>query len=320
MNDSPKFVLLLAGPTASGKSALAMQVAERYNGEIVNADSLQVYADLRILSSRPTKADMEKLPHHLYGHIPATKIYNVGIWQTEASKVIKDILTRGKLPIVTGGTGLYFKSLTDGLAPIPDIDLQMRDHIRARLQEEGHDALYQELMMHDAPLAARLRPHDTHRIIRGLEVYHASGKPLSYWQAQPTYPPLACDFIKILLMPTRAWLYERCDARFFAMLHAGALDEVKALRHIVGDGGVKQAIGVKQLSAYLVGDMTLDDAISKAQQQTRNYAKRQMTWFRNQMVTWKSIKEKEYYLKTDYILNFITEKGLTTPLSQHKTP
>ncbi len=308
-----KPVILLAGPTASGKSALALHIAQHFNGSIINADSMQVYADLAILSARPTRAEMADIPHHLYGHIAAHAPYNADIWVQDTIRAINTIWRNERLPIVTGGTGLYFKALTEGLSPMPDIPQDIRQSLRDSLKDTGLAALYEQLSEIDPDWAQKVKPTDQQRILRGLEVYHASGRPLSNWQDQPPEPPLQAQMIKLLLMPDRDWLYQRCDQRFHQMLETGALDEVKKLMtlDIPAAAQVLNAVGVAQLSTYLQGEISLATATRQAQQQTRNYAKRQMTWFRNQMATWESLDEKYYYQNSDKIIQFITEKGLT---------
>ena len=220
--------ILIAGATASGKSALALALAEKFNGCIINADSMQVYDTLNVLTARPPKEDLRRAPHRLFGHVPVAAPYSVGQWQAEALATIDEAQEKGQRPILVGGTGLYFKSLIEGLADIPDIPDNVRDGLRARLDSDGLAALYAELQSVDGVLAERLPPTDTQRILRGLEVFEATGEPLSQWQKQLQKPPLT-DYCGILLMPDRDWLYARCNARYEVMLAAGAQQEVEEL-------------------------------------------------------------------------------------------
>ena len=217
--------ILIAGATASGKSALALALAEKFNGCIINADSMQVYDTLNVLTARPPKEDLRRA-HRLYGHVPVAAPYSVGQWQAEALATIDEAQEKGQRPILVGGTGLYFKSLIEGLADIPDIPDNVRDGLRARLDSDGLAALYAELQSVDGVLAERLPPTDAQRILRGLEVFEATGEPLSQWQKQVQKPPLT-DYCGILLMPDRDWLYARCNARYEVMLAAGAQQKLK---------------------------------------------------------------------------------------------
>lgn len=305
--------ILIAGSTASGKSALALMLAEKYDGTIINADSMQVYDVLRDVTARPSPEDETQAPHRLYGHVSPAAPYSVGQWQGEAMREISAAQTAGRTPIVIGGTGLYFKSLTEGLVDIPDIDEAVRHHWRARLAEQGSPALHKELAEVDADLAARLAVNDKQRILRGLEVYHDTGTKLSDWQKIKTTPILGRAH-KILLMPRREWLYERCNQRFEAMMGGNAEAEVARLMalDLPADRPAMKALGVKEIIAYINGDMERAAAIEAAQQATRRYAKRQMTWFRNQMTDWAIYSEKEYIEKQDIIFSLISKNSLTT--------
>ena len=300
--------ILIAGATVSGKSALALALAEQLNGRIINADSMQVYDTLDVLTARPPREDLRRAPHVLYGHVPVAAPYNVGQWQAAALAEIKAAQAAGQRPIIVGGTGLYFKSLTTGLADIPDIPDAIRNGLRARLNTDGAAALYGELERVDAPLAARLPPTDTQRILRGLEVFEATDQPLSVWQAQPLDAPLS-DYLGLLLMPAREWLYARCNQRFDAMLEAGALAEVEQIwaLNLPPDTMALKALGVADLMAFLHGEIDRDTAIAQAQQATRRYAKRQMTWFRNQMSAWPRFSEQEYENNFAKIFSFISK-------------
>ena len=299
--------ILIAGATASGKSALALALAEKFNGCIINADSMQVYDTLNVLTARPPKEDLRRAPHRLYGHVPVAAPYSVGQWQAEALATIDEAQEKGQRPILVGGTGLYFKSLIEGLADIPDIPDNVRDGLRARLDSDGLAALYAELRV-DGVLAERLPPTDTQRILRGLEVFEATGEPLSQWQKQVQKPPLT-DYCGILLMPDRDWLYARCNARYEVMLAAGAGAEVEELwaLNLPPDANGLKALGVGQIMAYMQGEIDVETATAQAQQATRRYAKRQMTWFRNQMSDWKSFSEQDYENNFAKIFSFISK-------------
>jgi tRNA dimethylallyltransferase len=280
--------LLIMGPTASGKSALALALAERVGGEIVNADSMQVYRDFRVLTARPTAEEEARVPHHLYGHVDPASLYSTGRWITDALAVVREIAARGKTPIVAGGTGLYFKALTQGLADIPAPDPGLREHLRARVAEEGAAALYAELLRLDPQTAERLEPNDAPRILRALEVLETTGESISSLQAS-TKPALAADeWVGVKLTPDRARLYASIDARFDAMLSAGALDEVRVFvaRNLDPSLPAMKAHGAPALMAHLRSELTLDEAAEIGKRDTRHYAKRQFTWMANQMPDW----------------------------------
>jgi tRNA dimethylallyltransferase len=287
MSEKKKPVVIVAGPTASGKSALAIELAEQFDGVVINADSMQVYRDLRILTARPTEEDEARVPHRLYGVLPAAEPCSAGRWLAKALSEIRDAHSAGKLPIVCGGTGLYLKALTEGLSPMPDVPDRVRESLRIRLAAEGAASLYRELERRDPRMAGRLRPSDPQRIIRALEVLEATGQSLADWQAMPAEgPPPDMRFRTILLAPPREWLYRRCDRRLESMLQEGALEEVRRLVATNPDPALPamKAVGVRQFAACLAGNMELDDALGAAQKATRNYAKRQGTWFRHQIV------------------------------------
>jgi tRNA dimethylallyltransferase len=276
------------GPTASGKSALALGLAERIGGEIVNADSMQVYRDLRILTARPTQEEEARAPHHLYGHVDAGELYSAGRWLNDALRTVSEITGRGGTPIIVGGTGLYFKALTQGLADIPAAEPGVRAMLRAREAREGAPALHAELMRRDPATAARLTPNDAPRILRALEVLETTGESISVLQAS-TAPPLGRDaWTGLALTPEREALYAAIDARFDAMLAAGAMDEVRALaaRDLDPSLPAMKAHGVPALMACLRGELTLADATEIAKRDTRRYAKRQFTWIAGQMPDW----------------------------------
>ena len=280
--------LLIMGPTASGKSALALALAERIGGEIVNADSMQVYRDFRILTARPTSAEEGRAPHHLYGHVDAGELYSTGRWLTDALASIAAIHARGQTPILVGGTGLYFKALTQGLADIPAADPERREELRTRAAKEGAPALHAELASLDPATAARLEPNDAPRILRALEVYAMTGESISALQAA-TKPALAQEqWAGVALTPDREALYAAIDARFEQMLAAGALDEVRAFaaRKLNPALPAMKAHGAPALMAHLRGELSLAEAAEIAKRDTRRYAKRQFTWIAGQMQNW----------------------------------
>ena len=281
--------ILIAGPTASGKSALALAVAERLGGVIVNADSMQVYGDLRIITARPTVTDEARAPHRLFGHVDAAENYSVGRWCQDARAVLEEAKSAGRAPILVGGTGLYFKALTQGLSVVPPTPPDIRAAVRARCDAEGAAALHAELARRDPAMAARLRPGDRMRLARALEVLEATGRSLADWHRDGLPAILDPDHaLKIFLMIDRAELQRRIDARFDAMLAEGALDEVRAL---AGRGldpmlPAMKAHGVPWLRRHLAGEISLEAAAAGGKQDTRRYTKRQATWFRNQMPGW----------------------------------
>ena len=281
--------ILLAGPTASGKSAAALALAERLRGVVINADSMQVYRELRILTARPTPSDEAKAPHRLYGIVSASEAYSVGRWLADAARAIEAARKEGRMPILVGGTGLYFKALLDGLAPVPDIPPEIREHWRKRAASLGADGLYRELQARDPAMAARLRPSDSQRLVRALEVIDATGVSLAEWQGSAAVPLLEGEaVVKLVIAPEREPLYAAIDARFDRMIEQGGLDEVKSLLALRLDLGlpVMRAHGVRELAAYLAGRCSLEEAVAKAKTESRRYAKRQMTWLRRFMQDW----------------------------------
>ncbi|MFV0625463.1 tRNA (adenosine(37)-N6)-dimethylallyltransferase MiaA [Sphingomonas sp. ac-8] len=275
-------VALIAGPTASGKSALAIAVAERRRGTVINADSAQVYRDLRVLSARPSEAEEAQVPHRLFGHVDGGEDYSAARWAAEARDTIDATVAEGRLPVLVGGTGLYLRTLLDGIAPVPEIDPGIRAEVRALPVAEAHA----ELARLDPPAAHRLRASDTTRVARALEVARSTGRPLAEWQAARTGGiGDRINPIPLVLLPDRAWLVERCDRRLAAMFASGAIEEVRALLardDLSADSPVRRAIGVPQIADYVVGNTSFDAALAEARLATRQYAKRQYTWFRNQ--------------------------------------
>ncbi|ODP37350.1 tRNA (adenosine(37)-N6)-dimethylallyltransferase MiaA [Sphingomonas turrisvirgatae] len=274
-------VALIAGPTASGKSALATELARRTGGTVINADSAQVYAELRVLSARPSPQEEAQAPHRLFGHVTGDQDYSAARWAEEAKAEIAAAHARGSLPILAGGTGMYIRTLLDGIAPVPDIDPAIRAEVRALPVVET----YRQLSRLDPAAAHRLNPADTTRIARALEVVRSTGRPLADWQAERVGGIAATiDLVPLVLLPDRAWLAERCDRRLAAMFDEGAIEEVRALlaRDIGPSAPVRRAIGVAEIAALLEGTLTRDDALARAQAATRQYAKRQYTWLRHQ--------------------------------------
>lgn len=309
-------MLVVAGPTASGKSALALAAAREFDGVVINADSMQIYRELRILTARPTAEDEARAPHRLYGVLPAHEVCSAGRWRAMALAEIAAAHEAGRLPILCGGTGLYLRALTEGLSPMPEVPGDIRDALRRRLRTEGSAALHGELAVRDPATAARLEPGDGQRVLRALEVLEATGKTLSDWQAAPTDgPPRGLRFATILLLPPRDQLYAGCDRRLEIMLESGALEEVRRLTATGLDPALPamKALGVAELSRHLAGECGLDEAVAAAQQATRRYAKRQMTWFRNQIVADRVI-DRTYSERIDEeIFSFIRQKLLTGP-------
>jgi tRNA dimethylallyltransferase len=288
--------VLIAGPTASGKSALALALAEKLGGTVVNADSMQVYRDLCVITARPSPAEEARAPHLLYGHVDAAENYSVGRWCNDVGTALAEIAAAGRVAILVGGTGLYFKALTSGLAAVPPVPADIRTQVRARLASEGVASLYAELTERDAATAQRLMPNDRSRICRALEVVLASGRSLSDWHREGM--PALVDSVraaKIFLTCERKELVARIDTRFAAMLKAGALDEVRALgqRQLDPLLPAMKAHGVPWLARHLRGEITIEEAAEGARMDTRRYAKRQLTWFRNQMKDWPSASPKE---------------------------
>jgi tRNA dimethylallyltransferase len=278
-------VVVIAGPTASGKSALALELAAALQGTIINADSLQIYHDLRLLTARPDETAMARVPHQLYGFLDAAERGSVGRWRALALAEIAAAHTAGRLPIVVGGTGLYLRALQHGLAAIPPIPAAIRAAAADLYRTLGGAAFRDRLASLDPGSAARLPPGDRQRLMRAWEVVQATGVPIGEWQARSaTASPYR--FACVLLAPPREVLYATCDARFRTMIAEGALDEAAALGARGLDPGLPamKAVGVPELLRHLLGETLLDDAIAAAQRATRRYAKRQMTWFRHQMV------------------------------------
>ena len=281
-------IVLIAGPTASGKSALALKLARETGGEIVNADSMQIYAGLRVLTAGPSPEELAQAPHHLFGVVDAADGWSVGKWLEAASAVLADIAARGRPAIVVGGTGLYFKALTHGLADIPPVPETQREISALLYAAQGEPEFRDILAALDPAAETRIEVGDRQRLVRAHAVAVATGKPLTAWQTD-TKPALAEGTWRgVVLDPPRAQLYARCDARLGLMVENGALDEVRALeaRGLAPPLPALKAVGYRELAAHLRGETDLETALEAARQETRRYAKRQMTWFRNQTPDW----------------------------------
>ncbi len=286
----PAQIHIIAGPTASGKSDKALDVARELNGVIINCDSLQIYDGLPILSAQPRAEDCAAVPHRLYGHLHPNDVCSAGRWREISETVIYSVLEKGQTPIICGGTGLYIRSLMEGLSPMPDIPEEVRAAVVARYEALGAAAFYKELECRDPVMASRFHVNHKARIIRAMEVLDATGKSLSQWQQLPREAPPDCwEFILHKVMPPREILYARCNERFEWMLDHGALEEVEAFDRRLQSGEVKagvpltKALGFKHLCAYLRGGISKQEAVILSQTDTRQYAKRQMTWLRNQL-------------------------------------
>jgi tRNA dimethylallyltransferase len=288
--------VLIAGPTASGKSALALELAQKTGGVIVNADSMQVYRDLRVITARPTSEEEAQVPHRLYGHVDAAVNFSAGHWVADAAAALAEVRAQNRLPIFVGGSGLYFKALTRGLSAVPPIAPAIREGVRARLERGGVEALHAELAQRDPASAARLKPGDRTRIARALEVVEATGRSLTDWHREGLPPLLPTgEFNALFLAPDRDRLYASIDARFDAMLKAGAMDEVAALaaRHLDPLLPAMKAHGVPALIQHLGGEISLAEAAVLGRANSRQYAKRQFTWFRHQLPEFQWVKPEE---------------------------
>jgi tRNA dimethylallyltransferase len=288
--------VLIAGPTASGKSALALALAQTHDAVIINTDSMQVYRDLRTITARPTPEEESRVPHRLYGHVDAAVNFSAGGWVADAAKVLAETRAQNRMAVFVGGSGLYFKALTRGLSAVPPIPPELRERVRARLERDGVEALHAELALRDPASAERLKPRDRTRVARALEVVEATGRSLTDWHRDglpPLLPP--GQFRALFLSPDRDQLYARIDARFDAMLAAGALDEVAALgaRRLDPQLPALKAHGVPALLRHLKGEVSLEEAAEIGRADTRHYAKRQFTWFRHQLPEFEWVKPED---------------------------
>lgn len=285
--------VLIAGPTASGKSALALAIAERFAGTVINTDSMQVYRDFRVLTARPLREEEARVPHLLYGHVDAAENYSVGRWTVDAARALAETEAKKRLPIFVGGTGLYFKSLLQGLSDMPPVPTEVRARVRAEAKDVSAPVLHARLAQRDLRMAEALRPTDRQRVIRALEIFEATGRSLAEWQQSPGKPLIeASDALQVFLTVDRAELRARIDARFDAMLSNGALDEVRAVQARKLDLALPalKAHGAPALSRHLLGEISLEEASTSGKTDTRKYAKRQETWFRHQMKDWPWVK------------------------------
>ena len=293
--------VLIAGPTASGKSQAALALAEEIGGAIINADSMQVYSELNVLTARPSSESTQRLPHRLYGHVPVCERYSAGRYQNESARAFEQIREQKLVPIFVGGTGLYFSVLTEGLSPVPAVPISVRKSVRERFDTLGREAFFRELEKADPLTAAKLRPSDTQRLLRAADVMEATGRPLSAWQKMSGRAVLAGFNVgRFVIAPDRELLAERIDSRFLEMLNHGALDEARPLMGLDPTLPAAKALGLPQLWRHLAGETDLETATREAQTATRQYAKRQLTWFRNRMTDWKWLNQNE-------ISNLITE-------------
>jgi tRNA dimethylallyltransferase len=288
--------ILIAGPTGGGKSAFAARLAREVGGIVINADSMQVYRDLRVLTARPSREEEAQVPHALYGFVAGSDAYSAGRYAADAAHALADARSRGLRPIIVGGTGLYFKTLLDGLSPMPAIPDDVRAYWRSAAANAASGEVHAKLRERDPAMADRLAAGDTQRIVRALEVLEASGASLLEWQQVPREPVLdAGETIRIVVSPERDELYRRLDARFEAMLGAGAIEEVTALAGLSLDPElpVMRALGVRPLLQLVRGELSREEAVTRSQAETRQYAKRQLTWLRGNMIAWTWLCEKE---------------------------
>lgn len=287
---------IIAGPTASGKSAIALDRANAINGAVINVDSRQIYTELPILSAQPSQDDLNAAPHYLYGVMHPNLACSAGIWLGMAKPLIAEMLAKGITPIITGGNGMYIKALLEGLSPIPEVPADIRDAANARQQELGNPAFYKELKQRDPETAALYHPMHTARLVHAWEILEATGKPFAYWQSLPREaPPDNWLFDITLVMPAREKLYANCNARFHQMIEAGAVEELEAFDRKVEQGLISKdsilikTVGAQGLRDWRKGLISKEDAVNAAQTETRHYAKRQTTWFKNQIKPQKNI-------------------------------
>src|SRR5262245_1655753 len=284
--------VVCAGPPASGKSGLALALAQRFGGVVINADSMQVYRELRVLTARPTAQDEARAPHALYGFVSGAEAYSVGRYAADAARTIAQARAVGRVPIVVGGTGLYLKALLQGISPVPAIAADVRAHWRRRAAQEPAARLHALLVARDPAMAKRVRPTDPQRIVRALEVLESTGRSLAEWQRTPGAPVLVeGETVRLLALPDRGTHAGTIDARFDAMLAAGALEEVRALLALgLSDAlPIMRALGVAPLAASIAGTLAWHAAVARAKADTRQLAKRQLTWWRRNMIAWRQV-------------------------------
>lgn len=300
--------ILIAGPTASGKSALALAIAEEVGGTIINADSMQVYRELRVLTARPSLAEEARVPHALYGFVSAREAYSAGRFVRDAADAIAKARGEGRRPVVVGGTGLYFKALLEGLSPIPEVRDDVRAFWRAEAVRRGSGDLFRELERRDPVMAKRLAPSDAQRIVRALEVLDSTGRSLGAWQTQKGTPVLKeTETIRFVVQVDRSELHARADARFAEMMEGGAIEEARALEEMQLNPGLPamRAIGVAPLIRLLRGEIGSAAAVAAAQAETRQYIKRQDTWLRRHMISWTPLEKKQMQSSLRDIFAFI---------------
>lgn len=300
--------ILIAGPTASGKSGLALRLAEALGGVVINADSMQVYSGLRVLTARPSAGDEARVPHALYGFVEGRDSYSAGRYAVDAAKALAEARRQGLRPIIVGGTGLYFKTLLEGLSPIPQVTDAVRDRWRGAAAAMGAARMYAELQGRDPEMAARLAPTDTQRIVRALEVLDETGMSLAAWQGLPRAPVLdESDVLRLLVTIDREELRARINARLVTMLDEGALEEVQQLDALGLPAAhpLMTALGVREVRGYLGGTLSREAALEFAQADTRRYAKRQLTWFRRNMIAWRSIDAQEMETSSVEFIRFV---------------
>lgn len=311
---NPKPVIVVGGPTASGKSAIALEIAGELGGEIVNADSMQIYADLPVITARPAAEDVARTPHHLYGVLGMAERCSAGEWRSRALETIREIHGRDATPIIVGGTGLYLRALMTGLHTMPDVSADLRESLNRRLQAEGAPALHAELLASDPETAEGLNAADGQRIVRALEILMHTGRGLRSWQAGDTEDaPADLRFVTLALVPPREDLYATANDRFDRMLRVGAIDEVASLleRSPPPDFPLLKAVGVPPIRAFLGGDIDRERLKELGKRDTRRYAKRQMTWFRHQFIPQIPIETKYSEINLDRIFSKIRNLLLT---------
>ena len=283
-------IVLLSGPTATGKSSLAIKLAEKIDGEIINADSIQLYRDLFILTARPD-IGKEKIKHHCYGFLDGDINWSVGKWIHEINEILKDVIKRKKVPIIVGGTGLYFKAVTDGLSPIPDIDKSIRLKIENELEKNGLEKLQKRLFLIDPKASKKINPNDRQRIMRALEVYEGTNKKISDFWHMKREKVINYKSINFKIDADRQWIYKNCDLRIDYMFENGVVEEVRHLlnKNYSENSPIMKAIGVDEITSFLNNDITFDRVLELIKFKTHQYAKRQITWINNQMISWNSI-------------------------------
>jgi len=308
-------IIILAGPTASGKSAYAIKLAKPINAEIINADSKQLYKEIPIITAQPSKKDKELTPHTLYGNVSVTNNFSTAKWVGMANEAIKEAFSKQRIPLFVGGSGLYIKTLIEGLSPIPEIDSDVRDDVRKLYKKLGQEEFFKKLTTKDPIITKRLHPSDTQRCIRAMEVSMQTGKSLTEWQKiapSPTYPKER--FLTLFLSPPREVVYANCNKRFKEMIAKGVVDEVKKVDELGLDESypAMKAHGLPEIRKFLHGKMSLDEAMSSAQINTRHYIKRQFTWFRHQLSDSISIYPDQLDLVEQKISEFLLTDGTET--------